>query len=82
MSAAHTPVNGSHPIEYMTIREHYAAMAMQGIVAGFPRSATEPDRSSNLAPPLLPAVAFHHKISYASLHRGASTSEKAGGHVG
>ena len=81
MSAAHTPVNGDSLIEYMTFREHYAGLAMQGIVAGFPRSANEPDRSSNLAPPLLPAVALHHKISYASLHRGASTSE-AGGHVG
>ena len=49
MSAAHTPTDGSDPIEYMTIREHYAAMAMQGIVAGFPRSATEPDRCAAFA---------------------------------
>ena len=49
MSAAHTPENGDSLIEYMTIREHYAAMAMQGIVAGFPRSATEPDRTAAFA---------------------------------
>ena len=49
MSAAHIPTDGSDPIEYMTIREHYAAMAMQGIVAGFPRSATEPDRTAAFA---------------------------------
>lgn len=50
MSAAHTPTDGGdNPIEYMTIREHYAAMAMQGIIAGFPRSATEPDRTAAFA---------------------------------
>ena len=36
MSAAHTPVNGSHPIHDMTIRQHYAGLAMQGIIAADP----------------------------------------------
>lgn len=49
MIAAHTPVNGSHPIHDMTIRQHYAGLAMQGIIAGFPRSATEPDRCAAFA---------------------------------
>ena len=33
----------------MSLRQHYAGLALQGIVAGFPRSANEPDRCAAFA---------------------------------
>ena len=41
--------HGFTPVPEMTLRQHYAGLAMQGIVAGFPHSANEPDRCAAFA---------------------------------